>query len=288
MRDELLLYDLTDSPFCAKVRICLQVKGLAYRRITLTVNNRKELRAANPLGKVPVLIDRGRSIADSSAIARHLEAEHPEPPLLPGDPAARAYVSLLEDWADESLYFVVGGFKWLNPANRAKAVERTMSELGGGVFRPVVGRLVARHRVELLRGGWRDRSRLRGPDAREPRPARRAGGGPDVPRGCALTIADIAVRAARMDGAVRRSAATGQPAVGEWLARLDEIPAVATRTRRCGGTVTPGGVFRGSSRRACHSCRAGFDGRGTPVARATGRCALATTPTRDAVSRRHP
>ena len=51
MRDELLLYDLSDSPFCAKARICLQVKGLAYRRITLTVKNRKELQAANPLAK---------------------------------------------------------------------------------------------------------------------------------------------------------------------------------------------------------------------------------------------
>src|SRR5436190_516775 len=142
MRDELLLYDLSDSPFCAKARICLQVKGLAYRRITLTVANRKELRAANPLAKVPVLIDRGRIIADSSAIARHLETEHPDPPLLPADSAARAYASLLEDWADESLYFVVGAFKWLNPANRATALERTASELGGGVLRPVVGRLV--------------------------------------------------------------------------------------------------------------------------------------------------
>ena len=55
-----------------------------------------------------------------------------EPPLLPADPAARAYASLLEDWADESLYFVVGAFKWLNLANRSKAMDRTASELGGG------------------------------------------------------------------------------------------------------------------------------------------------------------
>ena len=110
MRDEPLLYDLTDSPFCAKARMCLQVKGIPYRRITLTVGKLRELRQVNPLGKVPVLLDRGRPVADSSTIARHLEAQHPEPPLLPADPAARAYASLLEDWADESLYFVVGAF----------------------------------------------------------------------------------------------------------------------------------------------------------------------------------
>ena len=88
MRDELLLYDLTDSPFCAKVRICLQLKGVVYRRVTLTLGRRSELRRLNPLGRVPVLLDHGRTIVDSSAIARHLEAEHPEPALLPTDAPA--------------------------------------------------------------------------------------------------------------------------------------------------------------------------------------------------------
>ena len=231
MRDELLLYDLTDSPFCAKVRVCLQVKGLAYRRITLTVANRKELRQANPLGKVPVLIDRGRAIADSSAIARHLEAEHPEPPLLPGDPAARAYVSLLEDWADESLYFVVGGFKWLNRANRAKAIERTVSELGGGVFRPVVGRLVARHIARSYRAWGYGAGSIAHFEER----MRESLGwlaqlvaGRTFLLGRSLTIADVAVYAqlAWMRQYAEARLLDEQPAVAEWLARLDEIPEV--------------------------------------------------------------
>jgi len=232
MRDELLLYDLTDSPFCAKVRICLQVKGVPYRRITQTLGNRKELRQANPLAKVPVLIDRGRPIADSSVIARHLEAEHPEPPLLPGDPAARAYASLLEDWADESLYFVVGAFKWLNPANRAKAVERTISELGGGVLRPVVARLVAGRIARGYRawgydggslGHFEDRMRESLAWLAELVVGR------TFLLGRSLTIADVAVYAqlAWMRQYAESRLLAEQPAVGEWLARLDEIPAVS-------------------------------------------------------------
>ena len=232
MRDELLLYDLTDSPFCAKARICLQVKGIPYRRITLTVGRLRELREANPLRKVPVLIDGGRTIVDSSAIARHLEAEHPEPALLPSDPAARAYASLLEDWADESLYFVVGAFKWLNPANRATAVERTMSELGGGMLRPLVARVVAR-RIALSYRAWgygvgslghfEDRMRESLAWLAELVVGR------TFLLGRSLTIADVAVYAqlAWMRQYAEARLLAEQPAIGEWLARLDEIPAVS-------------------------------------------------------------
>lgn len=232
MRDELLLYDLTDSPFCAKARMCLQVKGVPYRRVTLTLAKRRELRQLNPLGKVPVLLDGGRAIVDSSAIARHLDAEHPEPPLLPSDPAARAYASLLEDWADESLYFVVGAFKWLNPANRATAVDRTMGELAAGALRPLVARLVA-WRIGRAYRGWgygagslaHFEERMRSSLAWL---AELVAGRPFL-LGRSLTVADLAVYAqlAWMRRYVESRLLDEQPAVVAWMARLDEIPAVS-------------------------------------------------------------
>ncbi len=231
MRDEPLLYDLTDSPFCAKARMCLQVKGVPYRRITLTVGRLRELRQVNPLGKVPVLLDHGRPVADSSTIARHLEAQHPEPPLLPADPAARAYASLLEDWADESLYFVVGAFKWLNPANRKTAIARTMSELGGGALRPIVARLAARRIARSYRAwGY-------GPESLghfEERMRESLGWLAELVNGRAfllgrtLTLADVAVYAqlAWMREYAEAKLLAEQPAVTAWLEHLDAIPAV--------------------------------------------------------------
>jgi len=231
MRDEPLLYDLTDSPFCAKARMCLQVKGIPYRRVTLTVGKLRELRQVNPLGKVPVLMDRGRPVADSSTIARHLEAQHPEPPLLPADPAARAYASLLEDWADESLYFVVGAFKWLNPANRATAIERTMSELGGGALRPILARIAARRIARSYRAwGY-------GPESLghfEERMRESLAWLAELVNGRAfllgrtLTLADVAVYAqlAWMREYVEVRLLAEQPAVAEWLEHMDAIPAV--------------------------------------------------------------
>lgn len=127
------LYDLLDSPFCLKARICLSLKQVPYERVTLTLSRLPELRRLNVLGKVPVLVAGERAIPDSSRIARYLDETFPRPGLLPKDPQQRAYCHLLEEWADESLYFVIGAFKWLNPANRARANEAT-AELAAGML----------------------------------------------------------------------------------------------------------------------------------------------------------
>ena len=144
MLDELLLYDASDSPFCLKARISLQLKGVPFRRVPVTLGRLRELRRLNPLGQVPVLVQGTEVIVDSSRIARHLEARYPEPALIPRDPTARAYATLVEEWADEALYFIVAAFKWLNPVNRRAAVENTVSEMTGAALRPLVGHLLVR------------------------------------------------------------------------------------------------------------------------------------------------
>jgi glutathione S-transferase len=50
-----------------------------------------------------VLVDGDQVIADSSAIALHLDQREPDPALIPSDPRQAAQVHLLEDWADTTL-----------------------------------------------------------------------------------------------------------------------------------------------------------------------------------------
>src|SRR5262249_56506882 len=63
MHAETLLHDLTDSPSCTKARICLTVKGVTFRRLTLTLPGLRRLRLPNPLGRVPVLEHDGRVLS---------------------------------------------------------------------------------------------------------------------------------------------------------------------------------------------------------------------------------
>ena len=64
------------------------------------------VRRLNRIGKLPTLEDEGRVVADSTDIAHYLEQRFPDPPLLPRHPLERGLVHVLEDWADESLYFL--------------------------------------------------------------------------------------------------------------------------------------------------------------------------------------
>jgi glutathione S-transferase len=102
---KIVLHQWEISPFCAKVRRLLRVKGLTYE--TVDYGGLRAMQAArlSGVGKLPVLDYDGTRIQDSSDIAAFLEARHPQPALYPADPAQRGRALLLEDWADESLYW---------------------------------------------------------------------------------------------------------------------------------------------------------------------------------------
>jgi len=98
------LHQFRHSAFCEKVRLILASKGLEANLLEVTPGlGQLELFRLSGQRQVPVLVDGGEVIADSTAIALYLEEHHPTPPLLPADPAGRARVLLLEDWADTAL-----------------------------------------------------------------------------------------------------------------------------------------------------------------------------------------
>jgi glutathione S-transferase len=90
------LYDAARCPYCARVRIVLAEKGVDLDVVEIDLSDRPAwLYEKNPAGKVPVLEEDGRSLPESAVIMEFLEERYPEPPLLPPDPADRAYVRLL-------------------------------------------------------------------------------------------------------------------------------------------------------------------------------------------------
>jgi glutathione S-transferase len=138
------------SAFCSKAHRLLTAKGLDYRPHTVT--NPLELRRLNPgSGKVPVLSHDGTLVSDSTRIARFLEERHPTPPLWPTDPAARAQATLLEDWADESLYWYVVYLRWQVDANFRPFAQRTF-RFAPAPIRPLVTRFARRQALRQLHG----------------------------------------------------------------------------------------------------------------------------------------
>ncbi len=93
------LYSYYRSSAAYRVRIALNLKGIAYDTIPVHLikdgghNKRPEFRAVNPQMRVPVLVTpAGDTLTQSLAIIEYLDETHPQPPLLPKDPIARAKV----------------------------------------------------------------------------------------------------------------------------------------------------------------------------------------------------
>ena len=92
----LTLHDYFRSSAAYRVRIALQLKGLAYRHIGVHLlrNGGEQLapayREVNPQGLVPTLRDGDFSLTQSISIIEYLDERHPANPLLPRDIGLRA------------------------------------------------------------------------------------------------------------------------------------------------------------------------------------------------------
>jgi len=98
------LYSYFRSSAAYRVRIALNLKGLAYETVPVHLvkegghNRRPEFRAINPQMRVPALVvPTGDVLIQSLAIIEYLDETHPEPPLLPKDPIARAQARALAE-----------------------------------------------------------------------------------------------------------------------------------------------------------------------------------------------
>ena len=96
-----VLYTYFRSSAAYRVRIALNLKSLDYRAVPVHLlrdggqQHQPEYRAVNPFGLVPSYREDGRTLRQSLAIIEYLDECHPEPPLLPSTPFARAEVRQL-------------------------------------------------------------------------------------------------------------------------------------------------------------------------------------------------
>lgn len=99
----LTLFGYFRSSASWRVRIALALKGLPYdyRGVHLVRNEQHDVALGGEAQQVPTLVlDDGTRLTQSLAILDYLDEVHPEPPLLPADPAQRAFVrSLAQDIA---------------------------------------------------------------------------------------------------------------------------------------------------------------------------------------------
>lgn len=91
------LYGYWRSGTSYRTRLALALKGIEVEHVAVDLRageqSSADFLAKNPQGLVPTLrLEDGTLLSQSPAIIEYLEETHPEPPLLPSEPRARARV----------------------------------------------------------------------------------------------------------------------------------------------------------------------------------------------------
>lgn len=98
------LHQFEASHYAEKVRLILDYKGLAYKKVEVVPGiGQLELFQKTGQRQVPVLKDGDTYIADSTAIAEYLDRRYPDKPIIPTDPKQNALCMVMERWADDVL-----------------------------------------------------------------------------------------------------------------------------------------------------------------------------------------
>ena len=120
----LTLHQYHLSPFNEKIQRMLNYKGVPFENRYWRLGDRKKVQSFNPTGKLPALEHDGHWVCDSTDMAHYIEASFPQKPMIPTDSREAGLVHVLEDWADESLYFYEMHLRFTTPGNQQRNVPR--------------------------------------------------------------------------------------------------------------------------------------------------------------------
>jgi len=90
------------SPFCWRARMALAHKGLAVDTVPWGFTEKDRLPQPNA-GRVPVIVDSGTVVHDSTAIADYLEEHYADRPSLFGGETGRALARFVQNWSETIL-----------------------------------------------------------------------------------------------------------------------------------------------------------------------------------------
>ncbi len=219
-----ILYQYQISPFCDKVRRAMRLKAIAWDSVEVPIVPGK-FKHISPTGKFPAVDFGGNIVVDSTDIIAHLDTIAPAPQLIPADPRDRADALILEDWADESLYFFDLTMRnW--PQNRQWFIDDLL-HAESGIKRRIMAAMIPGplKKVATTQGlGRKTEAQVTAELARHYDGLAAKLDGRDWLVGGSVSIADLAVRS--MVNVLNRTVEgkalhDARPALAAWSARVD-------------------------------------------------------------------
>jgi len=131
------------SPFCWRARMALAHKGLDVETVPWRFTEKDKLPAPND-GRVPVIIDGGTVIHDSSAIADYLDERYADRPSLFPGATARGLSKFVQNWTETVLQVglirlvVLDIWKHIGPKDQEYFRQSREARFGGASLEDVV------------------------------------------------------------------------------------------------------------------------------------------------------
>ncbi|AZZ35589.1 hypothetical protein CIK05_01835 [Bdellovibrio sp. qaytius] len=135
------------SPFCVKVEAFIKENKLPYKVVVERNPSR------GPKGKMPFIVDKGVSIADSSFIISSLIRDYNLKGYEGFSAVQKASAHAFEKMIEENFYFILLYARWVDSESRVKTVTEF-----GKLFPPVIGPLF----LKLIRRNLNRQAHLQG------------------------------------------------------------------------------------------------------------------------------
>lgn len=132
------LYVMDISYFSGKIEAYLRYKELPYQRVCVDHRELVGLVGRQTgVAQVPAMrLPDGTWLRESTAMLRFLEARHPEPRVVPADPAQAFLEALVEDYCDEWLWRPAMWWRWVPETSRLHVGRRIAAEVLGSIPLP--------------------------------------------------------------------------------------------------------------------------------------------------------
>ncbi|RWR75792.1 Tau class glutathione transferase GSTU45 [Cinnamomum micranthum f. kanehirae] len=126
MSEEVKVFGAWGSPMSHRVELALRLKGIEYENIEEDLSNKSPLLLKyNPVHKkIPVLVHKGKPIAESMVILEYIDETWKHNPLLPQDPYERAMARFWAKFFEEKCLMQV----WMTCCSKGSEQEKHMQE----------------------------------------------------------------------------------------------------------------------------------------------------------------
>ena len=136
------LFDSAFSPFARKVHLVLEYKALPFESVDgLVKENHDELRQVNGRVEVPVLVDEGITVVNSSDIVDYLEFRYPEKPVYPATAEGRVKARAWERTSDTFVDSILVDISYWGWANRPDTMPDGLLDAARADLAPIYAAL---------------------------------------------------------------------------------------------------------------------------------------------------